>query len=292
MQDLVLSPLLLNKFYAPKDLQPFFNNGSLISVLRKLYPANPVVAAKLSYWCISNLQLTAEMEEEIKKIMECDTSKNCYNSYHIIDSDYIIDSQDCVESNYIWNSSKITTSNFISASKHCTNCDNIYHSTHCTSSSQIIDTTSCSNSINIINSSFIQLSSDLLSCRVIDHGGQLQYCTNCADTFFSRNCTNIKHSFFCTDINNADYQLFNQPFPESFYPMVMEQYEQYVHHACYVPVKDWPQSMYLDEHFPYSVNPMVYYNTQSEEFWEWTKTLPNYDPNILYRLTFLPRFIL
>jgi hypothetical protein len=56
-------------------------------------------------------------------------------------------------------------------------------------------------------------------------------------------------------------------------------------------VEEWPEDSAKIENPKINTNFREWYLYIMSEFWQWARTLPNYDPMLLYRITFDPIFL-
>lgn len=287
-----LSQTLLDKFDISQDLAPYFNGQSLQLCLTQLSKTNPEMMARLGWWCLTHLTCDKDEKQEVLQMMNCVDSTSCYSCYDIDSCEQMIDSSKCKNSSFVYNSQNIIDGKYVSDSSKCEDIQHIYQSKMCKHSSHIVGSVSCNNSHNIINSYYIESSSDILNSKGLNQCGQLQYCTNCDNTYFSRDCENVAHSFFCKGIKDADYMIFNKPYSPTFFDAFLESYKSFEPQLAYVD--SWPQdTIVMNPHsILTTINPLVYCAPLTSDFWDWLDTLPNYSKEILYQITFLPRFIL
>ena len=136
-----------------------------------------------------------------------------------------------------------------------------------------------SNSKNVTNSFNVFDSSEIIKCNSV------------SNSYFCNNCENIKFSIFCNGLKDSEYCIFNKPIDKAHYEIFEKQYKKYVCELLDF-ISDWPTGL--------STNALVsptrkfddWFHPLSDKFWKWAKTLPGYDPMLLYNITMLPELIM
>lgn len=246
-------------------------------------------AIQLFNWARINMIIdqTADLAT-LYESMKCHNSTNIWGCYDVQDCNGLIDvwhAQQCTDMS---NCHDMTNSNHCLESSACENSQFIFSSQFITNSQGVIQSSTITDSHNILYSTFIQNCTDILHGTNLNNCTQLQFCIDCEDTYFSRNCHKLQHSFFCCDTDDGDYLLFNQPYNPSFYKTIKTQYDKLIKSFKYV---DTWETKVLQYEIPEShINPMYFLESQSTELWAWVRTLPHFDTQLMYRLTYLPEF--
>ena len=200
----------------------------------------------------------------VSKSTRINTCQEIYNSEDITQSQYVVGSQFVDESTNIGTSSFVNNSYAILLSKNIEN------------STEVLEST------NIYNSKGIFQSNDILN------GHSVWKSTNLTDCSFCFECANLKNSLFCIQQNDNEYLLFNKPIDKSRFEIIYKQYQKYASfyitlttgwnvHNGDLPIKIYDYRKHTGE--------------ITESFWKWVETLPGYDSQILYSLTFNSRFL-
>lgn len=191
-----------------------------------------------------------------------------------MDINYIFNSNDVQNSFCVHNSSYIFDSEICINSKFVKKSKNIYNSINIENSENIVKGNMIFNSKNVEESSNIRTSDCITKSKNVVNG------------IFLQNCTNLKNAMFCSYINNEDYLIFNKPVDSELFNILFQQYNlyfndiqlsfliKYVNKDCIILPK-------LKLNF---IN--QFYKDIPDIFWQWVKTLPNYDEFLLYKMTF------
>lgn len=272
----------LQKHGACQDMLTFFakhypDGADMKHIIEKGH-----LPAHALHWGYINLAADPEDIEAYFKKMKITNSNGVFNSEDVSDSEAIQESQD------IHHSSSIYKSKHVEHSQHITGCEEVYHSHHInlsnfvenservknsnniTDCSDIVDTTYAVQSHQIIGSRIIT------NCYDIRNSLNLQDCAACAD------CSDSQHLLFCQGIQNSEYMLFNKPIAKEQFDIIRRQYQRYA--PLTTVMEPWPP---YSKEAPHTINHYgKQYEATSESFWRWVATLPNYDPFVLYQVTF------
>lgn len=281
-----ISQELLKRYQAPPLIS---------SVLKKRFGTSAKVEDLIEFlepteinWLLIYLPLSEEEVSKILSRLQIEDSSIIYNSFDIKDSQNIVDSAHIKNSNYIISCDTVVDSTLCVNSKNCEKSSFLYNSEFCTSTNYSVESKSCDNSSNLIKSIMCLRSNDLFNCNNVVDSAQLVNCDKVRNSYFSVWCSKLHFSFFCSKVQ-GEYLLFNESFDKELYDMIHKQYLSLVEPLEFV--KKWPTTIDPFEIPTYTFNYKKYYSKQTNRFWDWVKTLPNYNPKILYEITCLPRFL-
>jgi hypothetical protein len=191
-------------------------------------------------------------------------SQQIYHSKEINFSQYI------VQSEFVDESKNIANSYFVNNSYDVINGKNIENS------NQVVDST------YIINSHGIYSSYNITDCHAIWRSKNL---TNC---YFCFDCDGISKAMFCCNKQEGEYMLFNKPVDKTRFEMVQKQYKRYA--LPFITLME-PWNVY-NGNIPNILHDFRKHTANiPASFWEWAKTIPGYDAEVLYSLTFIPQFL-
>lgn len=213
-----------------------------------------------------------------------------FGSTEVVNSDYVLRSNIVENSNYIFDCEDIINSNNVSYSRVVQSSSQVFDSEFVYQSRCVSNSCNVTESDNIIQSNFVVSSRDIMNATnaiesmfVTDLSPN--YTKNISFCAFINHCQNLQHCLFCHDINNGEYLLFNKPISAREYDMIKRQMTNLLNKYGLVFVKKWPiEQIPLD-------SPRIDRNIERqfaklpEVFWRWVKTLPGYDPMILYNIT-------
>jgi hypothetical protein len=108
------------------------------------------------------------------------------------------------------------------------------------------------------------------------------------DCRFIMECTNLKHSLFCHKISDGEYMIFNKQVDAADYELIVKQLDKILtnHEAELVVEGEWPHHTIPLDAPKIQRNIIKQYGNLPSTFWRWVKTLPGYDPSVLYAITY------
>lgn len=269
--------------------------GELMEVIQ-----NPKIDTHTLHWGYEHLPTTEEEKAKYRELLHIDCGENyktVYKSDHIKDSAFVTYSKDVVNSTYVFHCNGVENSNSIGSSQNVQNSSQIFHTDFCYDSNRILNSqniTSCTNVVNcgcavnstsvfnagtVINSSFVS--------NILPLGSK-----NIRNSHFIGDCFNLKNCLFCHGITDGEYLMFNQPIEKEEYDMFVAQLRQMLKGAELELTKnDWPADQVPLDAPNIQYNIILQYSALPEVFWRWVKTLPNYNPMILYNITMQPHLL-
>lgn len=213
--------------------------------------------------------------EHSEGVDESDHISNCRLikfSSHITNSSEVYDSENVNQSSQIHYSKFIENSNLISDSEFVEDSAKILKSQNISNCSEIVD------SVYVVNSHGIFESGNIVDSKAI------WYSKDITNSYFCFNCEKLSNSLFCINKIEDEYLLFNKKIDKNRFDMIVKQFNKYFN-ADINLISDWEDN---------SPNKVVDYRKHfeniPESFWSWVRTLPGYDSDIIYSLTFNPLF--
>lgn len=147
------------------------------------------------------------------------------------------------------------------------------------------------NSRNIVRGTTIFDSSSVFDSKAVLSSREIRNSSNVTDSAFCANCKNIKNCLFCFDLSDQAFQIFNTPIDPTRFAIIKAQYIKLLSEELNF-IKEWPDNP-LKAIIPQVIERFDrHYQVLSDKFWRWIKTLPGYDENLLYQITFLPQLLL
>lgn len=206
------------------------------------------------------------LNESLDIINSINTSKSIrvHDSKNIFLSEDVSSSSDVVDSKVIEQGNSIYKSEFI------------FYSTDVFQSFNISNSINISKSSRIIKSANVYRSEDITSSNIIEFSKNLKDCYGCT------NCTNLTNSLFCSYASGENL-IFNQPQSEERINIYTEQFLYF------------KPRLYLcdfDRNLPHAIIPKVnndfsiHYSSLNPNFWKWIESLPGYNKDILYQITY------
>lgn len=149
-------------------------------------------------------------------------------------------------------------------------------------SSNITNSKEVFESTYVVNSDGVFRSSNVVECMAIINSHNLTDCGYCAD------CKNLTNALFCQGVADGEYMLFNKPIDKARFEIIYKQFKKFSPHIQIT--EPWKRMNHGE-------TPKVYYDYRKHHrnisigFWRWLRTLPNFDPVVMYSITFDPQFL-
>jgi hypothetical protein len=148
-------------------------------------------------------------------------------------------------------------------------------------SSNITNSTEVFESTYVVNSDGIFRSRNVVECMAIANGHNLTDCGYCAD------CNNLKNALFCQGIADGEYMLFNKPIDKTRFETIYKQFKKFSPRIQLT--EPWKRVQGQTPRVNYDYR--KHHRSISIGFWRWVRTLPNFDPMVMYSITFDPQFL-
>lgn len=259
---------------------------------------------EICWWCeifsviFTYFPHSQDEEDKMKEALEIENAKCVFGSAFLSDCQMVSMSYRIKSSRNIEESSDIENSNNISYSSQVKRGNFIYNSMRVKNSSQVRGSADVAESIAVYESE------DIENSKVILHGYKLRdslYCfdvSNSDNIFFSEDLDDCSYCMFCCGLKGKKFYFFNQPISEKDFFMVKALIFQRFGHLfdrlykeqmgfkstiskwCGFSIPSLPQNTRVMMRNYYFTLPMGLYN--------YLKTLPNYNENVLYLITNLP----
>lgn len=271
----------------------FPNGGELIDVMNHKY-----VNYETLHWGFNHLT-TSEEEQQIywnKIKVNTPTIWTIYESDNIDNSTYVSRSSHVTNSEYVFSSKEVVDSNSILSSNYIERSRQVMNSEFCYDSNKVFQGRNVNNSHSVINSDYVVNSNCVINSNsVVDSfcvGDWLGKTSQITASWFVSSCQNLDHCLFCFQKDNGKYLLFNEPIAPEQFELIKKQLASIL--RDWEPVyttEEWPSEIIPMEGPHLQRNPLKQYANLPDAFWRWVTTLPNYNPAILYAITFNPKLI-
>ena len=259
---------------------------------------------EICWWCeifstiSAYFALSQDEEDKMKEVLEIENASAVFSSGYISDCQFVCNSFRVKSSRYVEESDNIENSNNILYSSQVKRGNFIYSSIRVKNSSQI------TKSSDVVESTAVCDSQDIENSKVIFHGYRLKdslYCfdvSNSDNVFFSEDLEDCSYCMFCCGLKEKKFYFFNQPISEKDFFMVKAFIFQRFGHLFdrfYKEQMGFKATIceYCGFSFPklpqnYREMMRNYYFTLPVGLYNYLKTLPNYNENVLYLITNLP----
>lgn len=246
----------------------------------------------LLQWGYEHLETTPAERAAYYERVKVKNSYPVYLSYSVDNSQFISYSNSVKNSNgvqhsklvndsqYVMQSAAINESQSVKFSEDVTNSSNIYNSQHIINSKNIVE------GITISDSNSIYKSKNIISSSFIEFSENVEY------SAFANFCKNSKALLFCNNLENAELCLFNKPISYTQYrEILLTIREKLIDNKLHLIDEElrctngkWSGGIIQTDLKTHYLLP--------NNFYDWVATLPNYDPFILYNITYLDNFLL
>lgn len=247
---------------------------------------NPACPIDLLHWASNWLDLTEEEKEAYTKACCIEDSTDIWQCYNVKSSSRVVFSKDIDKSSFVFKSQEVVGGRNIVSSEGVYFSNDVFMSFFVDGCSKIWKCSNANASYNISNSKSITTSKNVANSSAVFDSREITNCSNIYGSLFCANSKELKNCMFCNGLEHASYHIFNKPVEKQYFELFAQQYRKYAPDLLSF-VNYFPGELYGS--LP-SVNNRidVWYSSLSEKFLKWAKTLPNFDPMILYNITLLP----
>ena len=229
-------------------------------------------------------------EEEIaaywKRVAVID-SEGINESDHVTNSKIVSHSSTITDSEEIYRSKNVNASNYITYSEDVENSQDVGNSSFIWDSRQVLNSSNITNSEEVFESTYIVNSDGIFRSSNIVEGIGIWNSHNLTDCGYCADCKDLKNSLFCQGVEEGEYILFNKPIDKVRFETIYKQFKKFAPHVQLT--EPWKRVQ--------GQTPRVNYNYKKHHtgisigFWRWVRTLPNFDPMVMYSITFDPQFL-
>lgn len=259
------------------------NGTEMLPLIKKAH-----IPESFLHWGYLWLETTPAEKQAYFDRLKIKDSTGVYNSKNITDCFNVSDSQNVSKSSVIKHSKNVTNSKIIYNSDYIEQSEHIHNSFMVTKSNNILNGKNIVNSDEVVDSNYVLNSSGVFaSDNVVDSTAiwRSKDMTNCGFCF---GCTGLSNSLFCDQQSNGEYLLFNKPITKSRFTMIYQQFNsEFLKPTLTLFDKSDTDVAEVKAHQDYR----KHLDKIPLDFWTWVKTLPNYDPKIMYSITFNPIFL-
>lgn len=238
------------------------------------------------HWGYEHLDPSKEEEAAYWKKVKVTDSLGVYQSYHVENSSVVSKSRVVWDSNIVYDSKEVRASAVILNSQFIEESLSVANSSFIERGTYILDSTNITDSKEVVESTYVGNSQGVFKSTNILNGTAIWHSDNLTDCGFCSHCKDLTRSLFCSQMEGGDLLLFNKPIDEARYKMIARQFDKFG--VFLTLMEEWQNGNYI---------PKAYYDYRKhfqaikEAFWQWVRTLPNFDPEIMYSLTFDPQFL-
>lgn len=261
---------IIDKFY-DFDLE---GGRPLIDIIK-----DKKMSKQLLHWIFLHLSIDENELKEYENILNIYNSSGYYMSENLSNSIQVSCSSNIESSSCIENSSRIRTSVEVKDSNDIESSKLVANSSFCFSSECVLESKNVNDSRYIYNSNFVINSNSIVDSSFITNSSCIVNSTQIEESGAVDSCSHLKNCLFCHNIHEKEFYIFNKEISKSSFNLIQKQYNHFM---------QLPLNIFSNCNFPnikYNYNPFKFYEELPKNFWEWVKTLPNYDPLVLFSIT-------
>lgn len=267
-------------------IERFYPNGAeIIDIIHDRH-----IDKSFLHWGREHLNIS---EEELKAYFEvcrvCNSEAVWYST-DIKNSTIVVESKNIDNSSNIFKSTKVVNSTDVVESSQVADSKQIFYSSMIEECQKLYKTKNALNSTNVCLSTMVARSNNVIDSFNIFDSSEIVESSNISNSHFCIRSKNIKNCLFCDELENAEYYIFNQAVEPSHYEIFLKQYRRYICPEL-VFIEEWPEKLVINATKTPTKRMDFWYKNISADFWEWVKTLPGYDPLVLYRMTMVPSLL-
>ena len=242
-------------------------------------------------WCYLFLPLNEKEKVTYDEEFEIKNSFSVYKSFYITNSKFITHSKNIFDSSYVHGSDNVELSSVIRNSSSIDHSEEIFSSEKVSNSFLVVNSSNITNSKNIVNSTKIRESKNIFKSMDVNNSDIIYNSEQVRYSVFCNNCTNCEGVLFSSDLSNKNFFCFNRPIKFSMYNEIIAQYKKLFPELT-IDLVNSTSSGFLECNIPISPSQIMnlgkHFAKIDKRFWEWVSTLPNFNIDILYQLTYLP----
>ena len=286
---LITNDVLIQHNSCPDGIRWFNENYPNGAILQEILQ-NPDVPVNFLHWGWQHLPYTEQDYELYLAICNIINSSQVYESDNVQNSDIVLHSSKIYDSSYIYDSLDVQNCYCVKNSSHVIKSKYIFKARNIKNSQNILDSTTIDFTSNSVSSKYITQSTNIFKSRLINNSSEIEYSHNIANSRFISHCANSENLYFCEGLENSQNMIFNKPLSLTYLDMIRQEYILLINTELKLFIKNEVDNFDLPKMI---LNPKTHYEDlfTNKEIINWIRQLPNYDPAIMYKITYLPVFL-
>lgn len=273
--------------------EAFPDGAELVDIFK-----HPKLQLDEMHWLFNNLA-TSQVEKGVylqQAKIACEKAWSVYLSTNVSNSEFVTGSNNVNNSSFIFLSKDVEDSNNILNSETVERSSKVYKSAFVFDSQEVLDSQNITNSRNIVQSDYILESDNVYNSKAVSNSRFVSSLIPMGsnDVNFSQfifECKNVNYCLFCSQIDGVEYYLFNKPISPVHYNNIIKQLNKMLKNIDMELVDEWSENQIPLMAPNINRNIIKQYSNFPAKFWQWVKTLPGYDSDILYSITYQPDII-
>lgn len=266
-----------------KYIDRFYPNGAeMIDIINDRH-----INKEFLHWGREYLTVSPEELEAYCKVCEITNTEGFWYSVKVANSKYVVKSKNVVDSIGVFGSKDVIKGQDIVDTDSAENCSQIFYSSMIEDCNKVYKGKNVVSSKNVCNSTMVARSVNIIDSNTVFDSSEIIKSNTVSDSHFCQECNNISKCLFCEGLSDAEYHIFNKPVEPKMYELIEKQYLKYMD-VLLEFISEWPENLIVNVHVAPTRKFDDWYHLISEKFWKWTRTLPNFDPMLIYNITMLP----
>ena len=271
--------------FGKKLIARLYPDGAEISTILE----NRHIPIEIFHWGYDYLPVTEGEIEQYWAACKVKDSEHVNHSKNILRSICVNQSEDISYSRNIDNCKKVTSSTLISTSEEVENSREVQMSKRIKDSTYVYGASDVSFGKQIVLSNMISDSQGVVHSSNIHNSNNVVGSEEISNSAFISNSKFLNNCFFCCGAEYGNGLVFNKPASPFTLNHIREVLSGEFSTQIMYPLS-FEGDLYIEKHH-FTENFGTYYQDFSKGFWDWVKTLPNYDPFVMYNLTYLPMWL-
>lgn len=264
-----------------KFVDKFFPDGiEMIELIQTKH-----IPHEMLHWGFDHLPWNEKERETYESVLEIISSQHYHGSEKLFDSSFIGKSKKIHSSSFVFNSENVRNSNIINESQDVDDSQRIFKSNFVYSSSNVYGSTNITNSNNIYNVIYALNSRNCAGGKNIVDSSEIFNSENVENSFFCTSVNTLQNCYFCNKITDATNMVFNRPVGERIMSNIRVQYEKFLAEISPRIIEEIPSTS-INIMPVVNLNFSSYFEQLPNEFWRWVRSLPGYDSEIMYNITY------
>lgn len=266
-----------------KYVERFYPNGAELSTLI----ADKHIPFDFLHWGWMYLDPSEEEIRQYEQRVGISNTTSYYRIENVSDSSFIDESKFVARSHHVVHSQNVNDSNFVYSSHDVENSNRVTNSAYIYNSTAVVGSANITNTSQVFNSQAIIDCETVIASMVASNCDMIYDCAQVEDLHFCSSCKNLTHGLFCFQPEDGAKGplLFNKPVSEKMYENALAQYKKLKVDFAPIECIKGEETCALNRDFK------GYFARVPSRFWDWMRTLPNFDTEIAYSLTFHDEFL-
>ena len=207
-------------------------------------------------------------------------SDHVFDSSNITNSTFVNKSENIKNSSYISNCSDIIKCRYITSSTNINDSENVVNSFNILNSERIINSENVETSTQVSSSKKIIESTRILNSSIVTNSSYIVGSGNIFGSSFILFSDNLINCLFTIGQKDQKYLIFNEPVSAAQYFETFQRLQYQLETEWVDMIKINDNSVHYADRLSIDNNMFDMFQSFSPKFWEWVKSIPNYNAQI------------